>query len=307
MLRLLSQAYKALYRIWSYFVAAVRTIFAVIASGGTDAHQLGEAVESSGFGYDSEQGIFYSTLNAWQRKFGYCQLYDIMMAPMGMIVDCEPVYFEYNGKSWMIEFWKGQYDLSTGCEVGIYYTDAPVTGIPGVFNTTLYNSVADADLLYITILLKEGNKTLFRRRDRHWWLTGFIPGEFSQPEELNMIIKICFNNELMCKAFLKGLYKTGYKPGEVARKDKSVCLKFDKPKTQQPFTRTKITDGIIQKKNKYLCDRYNDIGLPIDELMLKIEDVRWKDPLIYRKTLNIVRGRKTYKKLRSINEYLSKH
>jgi len=45
-------------------------------------------------------------------------LYDEAAAPLGMIVDCEPIHFEYKGKRWLIQFWKGQYDLPTGAEVG---------------------------------------------------------------------------------------------------------------------------------------------------------------------------------------------
>ena len=43
---------------------------------------------------------------------------------MGMIIDCEPVRFYYGGKKWLIELWKGQYGMTTGCEIGVY--TAPV-------------------------------------------------------------------------------------------------------------------------------------------------------------------------------------
>ena len=32
------------------------------------------------------------------------------------IIDCEPIYFSYGGKRWLIELWKGQYALTTGAE-----------------------------------------------------------------------------------------------------------------------------------------------------------------------------------------------
>lgn len=63
-----------------------------------------ELINASGFDYDPKQDIFYSIMDPWQRKMGYCRLYDEACAPMGMIVDCEPVHFNYKGKRWMIEF-----------------------------------------------------------------------------------------------------------------------------------------------------------------------------------------------------------
>lgn len=307
MTRLFRHAYKALYVTWTYFVAAMRSLNAALTGNEEDLEQLGGAIESSGFEYDPEQGIFYSALNAWQRKFGYCQLYDIMAAPMGMIMDCEPIYFEYDGRNWLIEFWKGQYGLSTGCEAGVYYTDAPVTSIPGFFNTTLYNSVSDEDLLYISLKLKKNNRTLFKRSGRHWWMTGFIPGEFSQPDELKMIIKISFTTKQMCRAFYKALCKAGYTRHDAVVKDKSVCLVFDKPKTCQPFTRTKITDWLIQEKNKFLCDSYNEIGLPVGKLMEKLGESKGKDSVVYRKTLSMFRSRKAYQRLWKLNDRLTRH
>jgi uncharacterized protein (DUF927 family) len=54
----------------------------------------------AGFAYSKQQDIFYSTLNAWQRSFGYSRLYDEAAAHFAMIVDSEPIYFDYDGKRW---------------------------------------------------------------------------------------------------------------------------------------------------------------------------------------------------------------
>ena len=43
------------------------------------------------------------------------------MAPrFQMVFDALPVYFDYQKKTWLIEFWKGQYGINTGAEIGIY-------------------------------------------------------------------------------------------------------------------------------------------------------------------------------------------
>lgn len=39
----------------------------------------------------------------FQRDLGYCKLYDDSAATMDMIIGCEPIYFTYGGKDWLIE------------------------------------------------------------------------------------------------------------------------------------------------------------------------------------------------------------
>ena len=92
--------------------------------------ELNRDLKPFGFAYDYTQDIFYSIMDCWQRNFGYFRLYDEACAAFSMIIDCEPIYFNYNGKKWMIEFWKGQYGMTTGGEVGIYYTSGPILTFP---------------------------------------------------------------------------------------------------------------------------------------------------------------------------------
>ena len=73
----------------------------------SDKNILDKGIEIAGYGYDSEQDIFYCNMDAWQRNMGYSRLYDEATAPLGMILDCEPIYFKYGGKRWLVELWKG--------------------------------------------------------------------------------------------------------------------------------------------------------------------------------------------------------
>ena len=50
----------------------------------------------------------------------YAYGYDAAALAMNAIIDCEPIFFDYAGKTWLIELWKGQYGLETGCEIGVY-------------------------------------------------------------------------------------------------------------------------------------------------------------------------------------------
>jgi len=65
--------------------------FSVVPEG-TGNDELDKAIEIAGYSYDPKQDIFYSTMDPWQRDIGYCRLYDELAAPLGMIIDCEPIY-----------------------------------------------------------------------------------------------------------------------------------------------------------------------------------------------------------------------
>jgi len=299
---LLSKIFPYFYLWIAYGITALRTILAVIGENSRDdSNEVDEVIEFTGFEYDSKQDIFYSDMNAWQRKFGYCRLYDEAAAPWGMIVDCEPIYFEYNRKNWLIEFWKGQYDLTIGCEIGVYATEGPSLEIPGLFNGTFFNSISNEELLQMSFSLRKNNKTLFTREDEHWWLTGFKLGEFTKPSELSMKITITLQDEIMRNEFVKGLKRAGYLNNELVIHGKTVSFIFTKPKTPKPFTRTKFTDWFIQKKNKYLCNKFQKIIGTSINLEDKLLAIKQKSPRMYKKVTNIGRNIKFYNKFKKVN------
>ena len=78
-----------------------------------------ELVKLFGYCFHEECGFFSSTLDAWQREAGYAWIYDYMAPRFQMVFDALPVYFDYEGKTWLIEFWKGQYGINAGAEIGI--------------------------------------------------------------------------------------------------------------------------------------------------------------------------------------------
>ena len=154
---------------------------------------------------------------------GYCRLYDKAAPNFNMIMDCEPVTFSYGGKRWLIEFWKGQYGITTGAEVGIYNT-----GLDDIhsdrFTGTFYQKISDAEMLPMAFVLRRNGKVIMRRKGIHWWLTGFRLGEFSQPGALTMDIKITFPNREMCLAFAGALTDIGYRRGEFSTRFHTVKM-----------------------------------------------------------------------------------
>jgi len=232
-----------------YMIAAI--IVAVIAICATIyliTHRCAvrNAINMAGFAYDREQGIFYSEMYAWQRAFGYCKAYDEAAPLINCIVDCEPVRFRYKGKSWLIELWKGQYGITTGAEVGIYSKRLPFG--------KMYHSVKDKDRLSISCQLVKNGETLFCRHHCHWWLTGFKPGEFSQPSELTAYIGIDFPEFGMKSAFLSAIKNLGYDSDNLAVEGNTVWILYTTPLSPQPATRTPEVERVVQDINRQLCE-----------------------------------------------------
>lgn len=59
-----------------------------------------------------------------------------------MIIDTEPIRFYHNHKNWFITFWKGQYGIVTGAEIGVYCTKQQK-----VYRATIYFPVSNEKML----------------------------------------------------------------------------------------------------------------------------------------------------------------
>jgi len=269
----------------------------------SDESELDDIIEKVGYSYNSQKDLFFSNSDAWQREMGYCRLYDEVAAPFGIIVDSEPIYFSYAGKRWLIEFWKGQYDLTTGCEIGLYTTEEPDLDILGIFSGTFYNCVSLEDELFMSYTLKKNGETMFTREDKQWWLTSFKLGEFTEPSELTMDIYITLKDKTMLKEFITGLEAAGYSEDEYSIDELSVAIKFDKPHTQQPITRTYLTDMIIQQKNKLLCDKYQSITKEYVTSLAKINAIKDQAPELYGEVLNIGKTKQFFDIYNQIKKY----
>ncbi len=132
-----------------------------------------------GFSYDSQKNIFFTVKNAWQKNFGYSHFYDVMAPIFHMIIDTEPIIFNYNNKNWLITFWKGQYGMVTGAEIGIYATKQEK-----VTKNTVFLPIDDQDMLDIDMILYKNSEIITKVSAKHWWLAVFKLGMFSKPKEL---------------------------------------------------------------------------------------------------------------------------
>ncbi|MDR1735104.1 MAG: DUF4474 domain-containing protein [Oscillospiraceae bacterium] len=99
-------------------------------------------------------------------KVGFNETFDSFAWLLGMLLDDTKFLFDYAGKSWMIEFWRGNYTpLQVGCEVGIY--DRPDTETGVHYNNSTTRLPMEATLYY-------GSQVLAHYEpNRVWWLGAF--------------------------------------------------------------------------------------------------------------------------------------
>lgn len=266
--------------------------------------ELNEEIKPLGFAYDPYQDIFYSLMDPWQRKLGYCRLYDEACAALSMIIDCEPITFEYDGRKWLIEFWKGQYGMNTGAEVGIYYTNKPNLNIPGVFSGNFYFCPGDDECINMSFVFRKNGNLLFTRSGYHWWLTGFKLGEYSKPSELSMEIILELYDKKMAAAFVEALKREGYTENEYQVQLNKVKVYYDKPHTKQPLTRTVFTDYIMQRNNEALCNTYNFLTRSYTDTLDKLEILRNENSFIYNRALSLGKPKEVFEIFNKIKDYL---
>lgn len=210
-------------------------------------------VYMAGFEYNHDQDIYMTRHHALQRKLGYNSLYDKMAAPVGMVIDVEPVRFEYNGTKYMIELWKGQYYWSIGAEIGFYIgTKLNIDG------GTHYRCATAGEELEMAFALENDGIREYAVSGRHWWLTGFKGGVFAYPDDLVLKdIRIRFKSVGMAEAFADELYRLGYTDENdgVWSEGNTVGFVFSTPKSEQPWDADQV-EGVL-RNNRELVNALN--------------------------------------------------
>lgn len=264
-------------------------------STNADLIQLNLDLAPYGFAYNEKGDYFYSLKECWQREFGYCRMYDEAAAPLSMIIDCEPIYFNYNGKSWLIEFWKGQYGMTTGAEVGIYNTREFILPTIGyIRQSAWFKSAEDEEMLPVSYTLYQNGEPVIARKDKAWWLTGFKLGMLSKPSKLTMDIRITFPTRGMLSAFLDGLDDAGYSRKDFTVSSLTVAIIYDKPHTPQPDSRGPAADYTMLKANGVYCKLYESITKDYDTTLDKLVYLKNKAPVLYDRVIKVGHPKELY-------------
>lgn len=184
------------------------------SSNGIDASSLAEFVNVMGYDYDPVQGIFYTSMDNWQRQGNFVEHYDTAANYFNMHYRTLRIDFGVtDGMDWRIQLWKGLYGPFGGSEIGIYNKDPEE-------NEKLYHCADDNHLLYMESALYlsksdyESNNIFFTREwQAHWWLTGFKL-KVVDPAKLVMTMRIRMTSASMANQFEEGLLNAGFRKGD---------------------------------------------------------------------------------------------
>ncbi len=255
---------------------------------------LNELTEPLGYHYVPCQDIFLSTLDAWQREFGYTQKFDCLAPLFNMVFDSEPVYFDYDGRTWLIEFWKGQYGINTGAEMGIYCADGIVPSENR--KNEYFHTIPDDQLPLFFMNLyrtdREDTRTVVNVSMTHWWLAAFRMGCFSQPGNLCANFCIDFADRNMMRAFANALTAQGYDACSLQIRDSCICFSYQIPLTPDSCSRiTKLIRRLVQRKNRLFCKLYRFMTRPFRCTPDRLLYLYFYLPVIFRRCLRLRRYR----------------
>jgi len=177
-----------------------------------------------GFTLDPYQFTIINQTPTFQWLLGFNDLYDMFPWVMNVWTDHFTCQFNYGGKDWRIQFWKGGYALflATGGEIGIYNK-------PENQNLEHYACpVSQDDWMFLEYTIyNKGNKLFSRPSPRldgdgdiaYWWATGYkilsLCTDFFSKPRTNVVMEAAlpFQNVEMRTAFINAL-PSEFKPLE---------------------------------------------------------------------------------------------
>ncbi len=175
------------------------------------------SINLASYKYDPDGNFYYTDdKDCWQKNFGFNEVYDSFAPITMMYYDTVRTTFEYGGKEWLIQIWKGQYGMAfVGGEVGIYTRNIGSIG-------THFVCADKEDWLYMeTAFMWDEYETgeyraVFNRDyEKYWWATGFVVG-FPNGSlrktltEFRLITHITFKDTEMAEAFCEAFEENGF-------------------------------------------------------------------------------------------------
>lgn len=160
---------------------------------------------STGFNCNIYDLLVYAPVNAWMRQYGFCFFYDYFCytSPDWMWAYVTRRFkFDYDGKEWMIQVWKGHYLITNGGEIGVYNRDSKKVG-------TYYDCVGNEDMLVLSMKISHGEEEILNLPSaKHWWINGFKMSRTQyEPETLTMDATVTLKDEAMLEAFCEAIDK----------------------------------------------------------------------------------------------------
>ncbi len=273
-----------------YFIKRKRVIHKVRhMSEEEKLYEVDKALNPFGFAFNSKQDIVISLSDSWQRDIGYSDFFDLKAPCLNMVMDAEPIYFHYDNKCYRIEFWKGQYGITTGAEAGIYIRE------DDSLNNGMYRCANDTEILPMQLELYK-KCFLFKRCANTWWLTGFDVGKFSRPKDLMLKVCVRFPNQKMQVAFVEGLLEAGYAPNKITVCGCTICFTICKPKNYKLNHKHKLLKCFVQVINYINCSLYMWFTRSFTRTLDKLTYIRYMAPHLYHFVIKLSIPRRKQKK-----------
>ncbi len=213
-----------------------------------------------GYEYDAEQNIYYTSMNPWQRYFGFTDLYDEMAVYTNMRYQTLKIDFEYGDLLWRLQWWKGQYGVLEGAELGVYTKEYDN------INSIFYECAEDHNLFemsfeyYHNVDDYDAGRILFTRPSQeHWWITGFKFG-WCNPENNVVKATLIARDKAMADGVEEGLQNVTDKNGNI-----NGFVKYnpwDASQDYDYYKREETKDGRYMFTVVWKDAGYTNYGLP---------------------------------------------
>ena len=176
-----------------------------------------------GFNCNANDALVYAPMYCWMKDFGFCVEYDMLCYVLPMYCyNTRRFRFDYDGREWMVQIWKGNYMITNGGEVGIYNRPAGSFG-------TFYNVVDDSERMPMSLQISHDGELLVDIPEQtHWWVNGFKLGRrLYSPHTLQMTFTITFPNEEMMNAFTASVSRNFFHDVTYETDGLKVTLEWD--------------------------------------------------------------------------------
>ncbi len=175
-------------------------------------------INLASYKYDPDGNFYYTDdKECWQKNFGFNEVYDAFAPLTMMYYDTARTTFEYGGKEWLIQIWKGQYGMAfVGGEVGVYTRN--IGSVGSHFVCADKEDWLNMEMAFMWDEYETGEyRAVFNRDyDKYWWATGFVVGfpngSLRQTlKEFRLVTHITFKDAEMANAFCEAFEENGFR------------------------------------------------------------------------------------------------
>lgn len=224
------------------------------------------------FEYDGENSIIFATQNYWDKKIYESDIYNNISQQPCMSSDYEAVKFESGGKKYLAAFWKGQYYLSSGGEIGIYMLDSSGEYVP----------VDGTEGIRVKLALHASGVKLAEKETQGGWLTMYKIGINTPKRSLKLDITINFSDKDMLESLAAALSSLKY---TATVNENAISFQLTTPKLKQTYL-YKAPDRIWEEVITKLFSIYDEIEIQ-GEVESKYDIFKDRLPVLSKKLLDI--------------------